>query len=238
MNPPQLLLFPSSVNNTSLTQARSSKARKPKTINSQSSNYNHQATSRRKLLNFIVLSLTNLLLSATSIATPTNLHSRGQPYYCIPSARFTLGYQICTFASLIDPSFNSHLWLFDSQCGIVGTASNIPLSTLPTSSGPGSHTYDFKSRLRYVAVTDLRDGQSPVVMKYAGKTWGGKKEQCWVDDNSWWVCTFEFNCEAVKAMGIESLSVGDVGDAGGAVQNPQLGTLPFGNGEEGILGVI
>ncbi|KAH7342918.1 hypothetical protein BKA65DRAFT_587185 [Rhexocercosporidium sp. MPI-PUGE-AT-0058] len=186
-----------------------------------------------QLLTSLVLSLTITLFSAT--ATPTKLHSRGRPYYCIPSTRFTLGYQICTFASLIDPSYNSHLWLFDSQCGIVGTASNIPLSSLPASSGQGSHTYNFKSRLRYIAVTDLRDGQSPVVMKYAGKTWGGKKEHCWVDNNGWWVCTFEFNCEAVKAMGIESLTVGDAGDG---VQNPQLGTLPFGHGEEGILGVI
>lgn len=134
-----------------------------------------------QLLTILTVIITTLLLSATAI--PTQIHSRSQPYYCIPSTRFTLGYQICTFASLVDPSFNTYLWLFDSQCGIVGSASNISPSSLPASSGPGSHIYNFKSDLRYVAVTDLKDGHSPVMMKYAGKTWGGKKEQCWRDDN-------------------------------------------------------
>ena len=133
------------------------------------------------LLSFLVLSLATVLLPAEAI--PTQLHPRSQPYYCTPSTRFTLGYQICTFASLIDPSFKTYLWLFDSQCGIVGSATDITPSSLPASAGSGSHVYNFNSHLRYVAVTDLKDGQSPVVMKYAGKTWGGKKEQCWRDEN-------------------------------------------------------
>ncbi|KAH7419096.1 hypothetical protein BKA64DRAFT_633798 [Cadophora sp. MPI-SDFR-AT-0126] len=182
-----------------------------------------------QLLTFLTI-ITTLLFSAS--ATPAHLRSRSQPYYCIPSTRFILGYQICTFASLIDPSFNTYLWLFNSQCGIVGSATSISPSSLLASSGPGSHVYNFNSSLRYVAVTDLKDGQSPVVMKYAGKTWGGKKEQCWKDDNQWWVCSFEFNCEAVKATSMASLP-GEDGE-----EEIQLGTLPFGHGEEGILGVI
>ncbi|KAK0129833.1 hypothetical protein ONS96_000382 [Cadophora gregata f. sp. sojae] len=181
-------------------------------------------------LTFLTIIITALTHSAS--ASPTPLHSRAQPYYCIPSTRFTLGYQICTFASLIDQSFNTYLWLFDSQCGIVGSASDISPFSLPASSGPGSHVYSFNSRLRYVAVTDLKDGRSPVVMNYAGKRWGGKNEQCWRDDNQWWVCSFEFNCEAPKTMSMASLP-GE--DGGGTVQ---MGTLPFGHGEEGILGVI
>ena len=133
------------------------------------------------LLSFLILSLATVLLPAEAI--PTQLHPRSKPYYCTPSTRFALGYQICTFASLIDPSFNTYLWLFDSQCGIVGSATDLTPSLLPASAGSGSHVYNFNSHLRYVAVTDLKDGQSPVVLKYAGKTWGGKKEQCWRDDN-------------------------------------------------------
>ncbi|KAG4426348.1 hypothetical protein IFR04_000531 [Cadophora malorum] len=182
------------------------------------------------LLSFLILSLATVLLPADAI--PTQLHPRSQPYYCTPSTRFALGYHICTFASLIDPSFNTYLWLFDSQCGIVGSATDLTPSLLPASAGSGSHVYNFNSHLRYVAVTDLKDGQSPVVLKYAGKTWGGKKEQCWRDDNQWWVCSFEFNCEAAKSMGIASLP-GERGE-----EEMQLGSLPFGHGEEGVLGVI
>lgn len=58
--------------------------------------------------------------------------------------------------------------------------------------------YDLESRLYYVAVTDLTDGESPVDMWYLGKQWEGDWKDCWEGgndiDGGWWGCSFEFDC--------------------------------------------
>jgi hypothetical protein len=73
------------------------------------------------------------------------------------------------------------LWIFDSLCNVIGEAKNISVTSLNPPSVPKSKQYDFESTLKSVAVTDLKDDSTPIVVQYAGKTWGGKEQQCWRD---------------------------------------------------------
>lgn len=127
-----------------------------------------------------------------------------------------MGYKICTFASVISAENKAHLWLFDSKCAVIGEAQSVDIltereNTTIASEETGNdaalaantdvvmassdtHWFNFDSHLRYVVVTDLKDGKSPVVIKYMGKTWGGKQKQCWTNDAGRFVCSFEFDC--------------------------------------------
>jgi hypothetical protein len=60
---------------------------------------------------------------------------------------------------------------------------------------PKAKQHDFDSKLKSVAVTDLKDENTPVVVDYAGKTWGGKERQCWLDGTDWWNCSVNFDAE-------------------------------------------
>ena len=115
--------------------------------------------------------------------------------YCTPPDRFTIGYSICTFASIISPTSTARLWIFDSLYNVIGEAKNIHVTSLHPSAVPKAKQYDFDSKLKSVAVTDLKDDSTPVVVEYAGKTWGGKEQPCWRDGDGWWNCSFNFDAE-------------------------------------------
>lgn len=53
--------------------------------------------------------------------------------------------------------------------------------------------YEFKSKLKYVILVDLRDGKAPVGVEYKGKNWGGKMGHCW-DYGEGRAFEFEFHC--------------------------------------------
>jgi hypothetical protein len=109
------------------------------------------------------------------------LQQRNGHTYCTPADRFPIGYSICTFALIISPTSTAHLWIFDSLCNVIGEAKNINVTSLNPLAVPKAKQHDFDSKLKSVAVTDLKDESTPVVVEYAGKTWGGKEQQCWLD---------------------------------------------------------
>jgi hypothetical protein len=87
------------------------------------------------------------------------------------------------------------LRIFDSLCNIIGEAKNINVTSLNPPAIPKAKQYDFDSKLKSVAVTNLKDDSIPVVVEYAGKTWDGKEQQCWRDGDGWWNCSFNFDAE-------------------------------------------
>jgi hypothetical protein len=100
------------------------------------------------------------------------------------------------------------LWIFDSLCTVIDEAKNINVTSLNPPVVPKAKQYDFDSKLKSVAVTDLKDDSTPVVVEYAGKTWGGKEQQCWRDGDGWWNCSFNFDAEQYQCQELMDRVVG------------------------------
>jgi hypothetical protein len=116
---------------------------------------------------------------------------------CIPNEHFTIGYKICTFASLISPVNVAHLWLFNADCGVIGEATRVNVFDESPDSIDISATeqiYTLNSQLIESTSVNLKDGRSPVTLQYEGMSWGGKEDQCWFNDREEFICSFEFDC--------------------------------------------
>lgn len=84
-------------------------------------------------------------------STTRGLTEPGNPMYCSKSRQFTIGYKICTFAAQTNLLMIAHLWLFNSECDVIGEIPNVDIFLLRQNDVQikNSH-FDFDSRLRYV----------------------------------------------------------------------------------------